>query len=211
MPLKDKLLLFALKSAVLDVIMTEVNGSKESAKAAAKPGDRQKLLPELVEVFKAMGSKSFDVALPDGGGTVATISLTIPTDKVEVTDLEAFAVWLADSEPDLVETTTIPATPAWDEVVHHPAIPGRHEFKVKKDALDRIQERGYKPAEEVLIHPETGEPVEGVTFTKAGDPEKFSLLFKKSTVGREAVLNAWQSGDLSGLRFQSILPAIERK
>lgn len=206
MTLKDKLLLLVFKNAVVDAMVKEVNGTKESAKAPARPGDRQRLLPDLVSAYHELSSKSFQVKLP-GGKAIATVTLKETAEQVKLTDQEALIEFLKEAHPDLVETYRHPGSPAWTETVQHDAVDPWEEDTLRRGAVDDLLKK-VKPVDGVFIT-EAGEPVPGLEHIPAGEPESFSIIYKGGDDGRAAVIQAWRDGELADLDFNSTIPRIE--
>lgn len=166
---------------------------------------RQAHLADLTNSYDDTGTKSFDVRLPNGV-KVATVSLSIPKEKVDVTDPDVLLEhlqnvgygWLLKIvEHPAVPEHVVPAQDAWDEVV----ING-----------DRLAEwlTAVKPVDKTepgpVVDPDTGEVVPGVTYTPAADPSSYSV--RPTPDGRDEVLRAWRGGELDHLTDGSVLPAL---
>jgi hypothetical protein len=194
MNLKDRNLRYALLKAFTEAIAAELDAEKATHKA------------DLTARYDTEGVKSFDVKLPDGT-KVAAISLAIPKASTEVTDTDALLKWAEANAPHLVEVTEhpavaehlvlVPAVEAWTEKVL--------DTKLVAELLTHV-----KPVERTggpVVDTDTGQIVDGVTYTPEGPPKSFSVRYTDD--GREDLGRAYRSGDLSFLVGGTPLPAIE--
>lgn len=192
MSLRDRNLRFALLKAVADAI--------NDALAEERADHRDSLL----ERYDDEGTTSFDVRLPDGT-QVAKISLAVPKAATTVTDEDALLAWAKVNAPELVETEVIPAQPertvvmpATDEVVD--------EFLHPKRVTELLARVKPAPGTDMVVDPDTGVVVDGVTHAPAGRPKSFSVRY--SPDGREALAVAYRSGELGHLTAGTVLPDV---
>jgi hypothetical protein len=171
MSLRDDNLRAALLKAFADWIDTEL---------ATFRGEHRDM---LVDRYHEEGIKSFDVLLPDGA-KVATISLSIPKDKVEVTDTAALIEWARDNDPALVRT------------VHHDPVPAHTTEGIDPKRLTELLAR-VKTTTDGVIDPDTGVLVDGLTHQPGGDPKSYSVRFTDD--GREDIGTALRAGALAHL------------
>ena len=169
----------ALRGVVLKALYDAI---KDEAEAG-----RTEILEGVLGLYESVGAKSLDVSLPSGV-KVASITLTIPKDKAEITNVEAYRAYVAEVYPHVPiivpATATIPSafTEAWL---------GKLEFDADGNALD----------------PETGELVGFAALKPASSPSSFSIRYAPQ--GREAIARAWQAGELGNLEGAMSPPALE--
>lgn len=191
MSLKENLLRTALMGAMASVVK-DIND-----------GQRKKLLDELLAQYRETGNKSYSVALPSGD-KAATLTLNESKPETRVADEEAFHAWCETNRPDLLETVEHPAVPAWSQIIGHPATEAWTETRVLPAAAAHIV-KDYKLAGDVYITAE-GEPVDGVTYTPALEPNKFTLTYTAKDRGL-SVVQAWRDG-LIPLELDPNLPQV---
>lgn len=151
--------------------------------------DRAEVFKSLYKIYDELGVKSLSIKLPDGA-KVATFTVTEPkaTDK---TDDEKLIEWLEDNGyGDQVLTKTIPAK------------------KVKSLKTGFLGAIGAELVGDQYVTP-AGEIVEGIKRVPAAKPKSFSVKYEGGETGRQAVLDAWFSGELAGIDAGDNLPAIE--
>lgn len=131
--------------------------------------------------MEGSGADRVSAALPDGT-KVASLPLAGGGMKPKVTDPDAFALWVARNYPG--------------EMV--PAVRPSYVDAVLKRAAD----------DGVAVDPATGEAIPGVAFVEA--TTYVSVNFAKGSApgkgGRDAIRDAWQSGELD-VREMLSLPA----
>ena len=183
-------LLKALTDALADVLAAE----------------RTDHLADLSERYSDEGVKSMDVRLPvdvDGERVkVATVTLTIPKDKVEVTDTDELVAWAETAAPWLLRETAIPAQP--EQVI--PATPARTEVGIDPAQLE-VFLKAVKPGPAgSVVDPDTGQLVDGMTHTPGSKPRSFSVRYTDD--GRTELMRAWRRGDLADVLDGTPLPQI---
>ena len=110
--------------------------------------------------------------LPDGR-EVGTVTLTSGRKAARLSDEIAYEMWVRVVHPDAFETVTV--------------------TRVKPEFTERLMSAARKLG--VAVDAETGEEVPGITVA-AGEP--FPMV-KLASDAREAVAEAWQSGELTEL------------
>lgn len=175
MSLKNKNLQFVLKKTIADFVTDEV---KE---------DRQERMEELLTMFRELGVDRFTVELPDGEN-VATISISKPKPKLQVSEGELMGWLEANGYEHLIETVTIPE---------------RTEKNIPVDVLDQIGAIKTDGGEFVT---EDGVPVDGA---KEVTPEPSSFTVRYAKGGQHRIIDAWQAGELAEIDAGTTLPQIE--
>lgn len=137
----------------------------------------------LVERYQDEGTKSFDVKLPDGT-KVATISLSIPKDHIDVTDPDALIEWGKANDPTIVTT------------VDHPAVPAHTTVELDLKRVAELIGRA-KSADGVVVDPDTGTVIDGLTFRPGGPPKSYAVKYTDD--GREHIGTALRAGELAHL------------
>lgn len=153
--LPDQLERAAIQAAILDALK------------AAQSGHRQDVFADMLSAKAALGVKSFDVKLD--GDVVATATIKEPTDRriVQTSDTEAYEAFIdyvQEHYPSEVETI-VQVRPAFQE-----------------SFLDGLEPGGVDNAE--LFDPKTGVAVPGTKNLPAGEPNSWSLVFKRATKGK---------------------------
>jgi hypothetical protein len=192
--LMEQNLRFALLKAIADAAAKEVGNLRADH------------LTPLLKRYKAEGTTSYKVRVPGQNGTdvlVATISLAVPKDSIEVTDLDAFTKWAEVNHPDMVHKEFVPGEPERTIVV--PATEDRWDVTLapKKQAAVMKQ---LTVAEEGVVDPSTGTVVEGVTSVPGRDPNSFAVTYEGD--GRDQLAAAYQAGRLDHIVAGSTLPQI---
>ena len=178
MTLKERNLKFLLMKTLSDMVKTETES------------ERSELMDSLLAQFEETGTKSFSIQIP-GAEKVATFTISEPKPGHKVNSDELLS-WCLVHRPDLVETLRHPMVPAWDE------------HRLRGD-VEKVITSEYKLACDTYITDE-GEPVAGVEYVPAGTPKSFSVRYEKG--GQDRVIEAWRSGELSGIEPGKNLPRI---
>lgn len=175
MSLKTDNLTFVLKKTIADFVNDEVKH------------DRQERMEELLKMFRELGVDRFTVELPDGQ-TVATISISKPKPKLQVSENELMGWLEANGYEHLIQTVTIPE---------------RTEKKIPVDVLEKI---GAIETEDGEYVTPDGVPVDGARmFTP--EPSSFTVRYAKG--GQHRIIDAWQAGELAEIDAGTTLPQIE--
>lgn len=192
--LMDQNLRFALLKAIADAAAKEVGNLRADH------------LTPLLQRYKAEGTTSYKVRVPGVNGTdvlVATVSLAVPKDSIEITDLDAFTAWAEANHPDMVHKEFVPGEPERTIVV--PATEDHWDVTLapKKQAAVMKQ---LTVAEEGVVDPSTGTVVDGVTSVPGRDPNSFAVTYEGD--GRDQLAAAYQAGRLDHIVAGSTLPQI---
>ncbi|KAJ1684798.1 hypothetical protein LUZ63_020069 [Rhynchospora breviuscula] len=200
--------------ALVDLIRDrwrELNAATEStalteALADVLAAERADHLVDLVDRYDDEGTRSFDVRLPaDEAGErvkVATITLSVPKDRLDVTSEDDLLDWAEAAAPWLLKETRIPAVP--QQVI--PAQPERVETTLDRAQLE-VFLKAVKPGPNgSVVDPDTGQLVDGMTHTPGGAPRSFSVRYADD--GREDLIRAWRRGDLEDVLSGTPLPQI---
>lgn len=186
-----------LRVAVLKAIADAIN--------TALDAERTEHLGMLVERYDDEGMKSFDVRLPANGDgervKVATISLAIPKDSIDVDEADLYA-WALDNAGTLLKEELIPAQP-------EQIIPAQPEQRIRVLDRKRVTEflKDVKPGPAgSVVHTDTGEIVDGLTHVPGARPKSFSVRFE--TDGRDELARAWRNGHLEHVLDATPLPAL---
>jgi len=153
----------ALRQTILRAIADALKAEMDAGRAD--------LTERLVELYDALGSKSFDVKL-ESGKKVATLSLSISQPAPKVTDEKAVLEWAKRNAPDLVRV-----------------VPAREEVATA-GLLERLSF-----AEDGTAYDRNGEVVPGVTMTAGGEVTHYSTKFVPD--GRRAIAEAWSRGEFA--------------
>jgi hypothetical protein len=162
-----------------------VLGALKDALGSQYADERGDLLEQLVAAQGELGVKSLDVSLPDGT-KVATVTLTQPSDRVEVVDEAAFTNWVAEHWPTEVVTVT-QVRPAFRK-----ALLDSVAITTLPDGADQVEVLN------VVVDVRTGVSVDGVRVRQASKPTSFSVRYTPD--GRPAIAEAWREGRLDGYR-----------
>jgi hypothetical protein len=174
-----------------ETLRTAVMGAMSTVVKDVNEAQRKKLLDLLVEQYNSTGNKSVVVKDLDGD-KIATITLTESSAQTVITDQGAFLDWCRTHRPDLIET------------VDHPPVEGWTETRVKGTAPTTIAE-SYKKAGTLYVT-EDMEPVDGVEYKPAPEPNRFSLTYAAKDRGL-SVVRAWRDGALP-IELDANLPRI---
>ena len=148
-------------------------------------GQRAGVFDQLVAAQTDYGVKSIDVTLPDGT-KVATATIVEPHARVAITNEAAFTKWVEAQWPDQIEPRVRPA--------------------FLTALLERFKS---EPEGGDVFDTTTGALVDGATGYPPRDPSTFALRFTPGGIGRDAIINAWRSGDLTELAGTPAPAAIE--
>lgn len=170
--LRDANLRVALLKAFAEWVETELNTVRAEHR------------DDLVARYQEEGTKSFDVKLPDGT-KVGTISLSIPNDRVDITDQTALIAWATSNDPTLVKT------------VDHPAVPAHTTVELDPKRFSEFLARVKTGSDGSVIDPDTGAVVDGLTHKPGGPPKSYSVRYTDD--GREHIGTALRAGHLSHL------------
>lgn len=174
-----------------ETLRTALMGAMATVVKDANEAQRKKILDDLVKIHKDTGNKSWDINLASGDH-VATITLNKTTAEAVATSPAALLEWCKTNRPDLVET------------VEHPPVEGWTETRLSPAAVATIT-KDYKLAGTDYITDE-GEPVDGVEYRPAPDPNKFTLSYTAKDRGA-SVVAAWREGFIP-LALDANLPQI---
>ncbi|MDZ5077893.1 hypothetical protein [Nesterenkonia sp. HG001] len=166
-------LAFLLRKTVADAAGAEVKA------------ERQHVIDDLLELHEEHGVKQVAVKLPDDE-QIATLTISQPTPRTEITDDDAFIDWAAEHYPDAVEKVTVRRVdPQLLKVIaaEYPEADGRH-------------------------YSADGEQVPGVR-THTPPPSSFSVKYADGDRSRERLIGAWRGGELAELDTGDTLPALE--
>jgi hypothetical protein len=175
MSLKNNNLQFVLKKTIADFVTDEVKQ------------DRQERMEELLAMFRELGVDRFTVELPDGQN-VATISISKPKPKLQVSENELMGWVEANGYEHLIETVVIPE---------------REHKKLPVDVLEQIG--AIKTDDGEFVTPD-GVPVDGAREVTP-EPSSFTVRYAKG--GQHRIIDAWQAGELAGIDAGTTLPQIE--
>jgi hypothetical protein len=173
-----------------NLLRTAVMGAMASVVKDINDAQRKELLAELLTHYRDTGNKSYSVALPSGD-KAANLTLNESKPETTVTDPDVFFAWCAEHRPDLLEKVEHDAVPAWTQVIEHPATEAWTEVRVLPAAAAHVV-KDYRLAGDMYVTDE-GEPVEGVTYTPAPEPSKFTLTYTAKDHGLSLV-QAWRDG-----------------
>lgn len=168
MSIKDE----ALRTALMGAMSTVVKDVNEV--------QRKKLLTLLLGQYRETGAKNIVVKDLDGD-KIATITLSESAAATVVADEGAFLDWCCRNRPDFVED------------VFHPPVEGWTETRVKGAAVTAVAEQ-YKRAGDMYVTPDM-EPVDGVEYRPAAEPNRFSVTYAGKDRGM-SVVQAWRDGAL---------------
>lgn len=171
--LRDRNLRMALLKAIADAV-------QDALKA-----ERATHMADLIERYEDEGTKSFDVKLPSGT-KVATISLSIPKDAVEVVDPDGLAEWAKDHDMSLIRERHVPAVPAHTVVELDP-----------KRVAELLKRAKPMPGDTQVVDGATGELVDGLALVVGGTPKSFSVRYTDD--GRTDLGDAYRAGALDHL------------
>lgn len=144
---------------------------KELLDEADKEG-RTETLSLFLEAHQALGVKSVDITLPTGE-KIATATLPAPRPKVDV-DEGAFLEWVRREHPE--------------ELV----VEVRESFR-------RALLKDLVAVDDQVVNKKTGEVVPWASVRPAAEPSSFTVRF--TPAGREAIEEAWRSGQLGLLEY----------
>lgn len=186
-----------------DLLKTALMGAMASVIKDINDAQRKTVLDDLLVQFDDTGNKSYSVSLPSGD-KVATLTLNESKPETSIADHAAFHAWCAEHRPDLLETIEHDAVPAWSQVIEHPATEAWTEVRVAPAAAAHVV-KDYRLAGDTYITPE-GEPVEGIAYTPAPAPSKFTLTYTNKDRGLSMV-QAWRDG-LIPIELDANLPQV---
>lgn len=174
------------RDALLAFILRHTVASRVKDEVEADRADR---LEALLALRDDTGADRVEVTLPSGH-QVATLSLVKPKAREDV-DQEKVLAWAREHHPDLVER------------IHHDPVPAYTEERVDMTAVRAL---GLTSMPDGTVVTADGEVVPGMTVTT---PPVRSFTVRYAPGGQEAVLAAWQGGDLGHLTMGHTLPALE--
>lgn len=195
--LKERNLQFVLLKAIAD--------------AAAKELGRLRAdhLTPLLERYDEDGSTAYKVRLPGATGAdslVATVTLSVPQDALEIADVDAFTAWCEANHPDAVNVETIPGEPERVEVI--PATEDRIEKTLVSKEVTTIFKQ-LKVVEAGIVDPSTGTLVDGVTNVPGSRPKQFAVKYQPD--GVEQIVGAYRAGKLDHVIAGTTLPEVGRR
>lgn len=191
MSLKDENLRFVLLKAIADAAAEELGKMRDAH------------LTPLLERYDDDGTKSFEVRLPGSQSLVATISLGVPKDSIEVDDDAAFTAWLEQHHADVVSKEFIPGEPERTVVV--PATPDRTETTIDPKGLTAVMKH-FKHTEDGIVDTATGVVVDGVKHVPGARPKSFAVKYDGD--GRELLAAAYRAGKLDQVVAGTTLPQV---
>lgn len=169
---KEQRLAFILRKTISDMVKKEVDSER---------GD---IFADLMEKYTEDGVKQVVIKLPDGEA-VATLTIAQPTAKTQFKDMEALEAWVAETDPDAIETVTttrISPVKLAELQKHTTVVDGKH-------------------------FTEDGEEVPGMVTTTAA-PTSFSVKYTGGDAAREKLLAAWKQGELAGIDTGKTVPQL---
>lgn len=192
--LKDDNLRFVLLKAIADAAAEELGRLRADH------------LPPLLERYAEDGSASFRVKLPGSDDLVATVSLSVPKDKIEITDEDEFLTWAELHHAGAVHVEEIPGEPERVEVV--PATEPRIERTILPKELTALMKQ-FKATQEGVVDLATGVLVEGATLVKGAAPKSFSVKYEPD--GAELLAGAYRAGKLDDVVAGTTLPPVGQR
>lgn len=175
-----------------NLLRTAVMGAMASVANDINDAQRKTLLDELLVHYRDTGNKSYSVALPSGD-KAANLTLNEAKPETSIANEDVFFNWCAEHRPDLLETIEHEAVPAWSQTIEHPAAEAWTEVRVLPAAAAHVV-KDYRLAGDMYVT-EEGEPVDGVTYTPAPEPSKFTLTYVAKDRGLSLV-QAWRDGEI---------------
>lgn len=173
-----------------NLLRTAVMGAMASVVKDINDAQRKTLLDELLTHYRETGNKSYSVALPSGD-KAANLTLNESKPETTIADPLAFHAWCVTNRPDLLETIEHDAVPAWTQTIEHPATEAWTEVRVLPAAAAHVV-KDYRLAGDMYVTDE-GEPVDGIEYTPAPEPSKFTLTYTAKDRGLSMV-QAWRDG-----------------
>lgn len=163
----------AMRQTILRAVQDALGAEVEAGKAD--------LLDLMKDLHDAIGSKTFDVTLPDGK-KVATLSLAMTNDAVKVSDREALLQWARENAPEFV-----------------------YEVPAHLEVADKGLTEGLVFDEDGTAYTADGEEVPGVRMVKGGKVTHYATKFVPG--GRQAIADAWSAGEF-GRELPGMAPAL---
>jgi hypothetical protein len=173
-----------------NLLRTAVMGAMASVVKDINDAQRKTLLDELLTHYRETGNKSYSVALPSGD-KAANLTLNESKPETRISNEDVFFNWCAEHRPDLLETIEHDAVPAWTQTIEHPATEAWTEVRVLPAAAAHVV-KDYRLAGDMYVTDE-GEPVDGIEYTPAPEPSKFTLTYTAKDRGLSMV-QAWRDG-----------------
>lgn len=192
--LKERNLQFVLLKAIADAAAEELGRLRANH------------LTPLLEQYDANGTTSFKVRLPGPAGQdslIATVSLGVPKDKLEIADEQAFTDWCAANHPEAVHVETIPGEPERTVVI--PATEDRVERTLLSKPVNALFKQ-LKVTENGIVDPSTGMLVDGVANVPGARPNSFAVNYEPD--GREQLAGAYRAGKLDHVVAGTTLPEV---
>lgn len=169
---KEDRLSFLLRKTIADYVTAEVKSER---------GD---IFEDLIELYEEHGSKQVVVKLPDGEA-VATLTIAQPKPKTSYKDMEALEAWVAETDPDAIETVTT--------------------TRISPEKLAELQKT--TTVVDGKHFTEDGEEVPGMVTTTE-KPSSFTVKFQEGDTSRERLIEAWKQGELAGIDTGKTVPQL---
>jgi hypothetical protein len=180
----------AFRVAVLDVLAKRVYAALAEARKEAEP---------VFAAARVEGNKQIEVALPSGA-QVGTVSIKAGDDTVSVDEAVAL-LWVLDHAPGEIEHVISPSALDQPDVVAYIRrfYPELADKKIRPAYRTKLL--GQLNDDGELVSEATGEVVKLAETATSAPSGAFVLTFEKAKngkpSGRDRVIEAWQSGELS--------------
>lgn len=194
MSLKDDNLRFVLLKAIADAAAKELGKLRDDH------------LSPLLERYDEDGTAQFRVRLPGSDSLVATVSLAVPKDKLEVADEDAWVAWLEANHPAAVDRVVVPGEP--EHTITVPATED-HTVTTLDDKKVTAVMKQFKVTKEGVVDTATGSLVDGVRNVAGGKPKSFAVKYEQD--GAEQLAGAYRAGDLDAIVDGTSLPAVGQR